>query len=76
MDRCEAENLILSMADIVMENRELRKDVARLQKVEEEYHNYVMERCMASEEGVKDALRVSMMNICSGINIANMWKGE
>lgn len=36
MSRYEAEELILSMADIVVENRQLRHEVKRLSEIEKE----------------------------------------
>lgn len=64
MNRYEAEELILSMADIVVENRQLRQEVKRLSKVEKEYHDYVMEQCRESEKAVRDIIRIPLENIC------------
>lgn len=50
MNRYETEELILSMAVIVVENRQLRQEVKRLSVVEKEYHDYVMEQCRESEK--------------------------
>lgn len=65
MNRYETEELILSMADIVVENRQLRQEVKRLREVEKEYHNYVMEEHRASEETVRNIIRMPLENICA-----------
>lgn len=62
----QTENIILTMADIVIENRNLREEVARLRKVEEEYHSYVANRCRASEEASVNMLRAALVGIASG----------
>ena len=64
MNRYEAEELILLMADIVVENRQLRKEVKRLSEIEKEYHDYVMEQCRESEKAVRDIIRIPLENIC------------
>lgn len=43
MIRYDAEDLILTMADIVVENRQLRQEVKRLSKLEKEYYKYIAE---------------------------------
>lgn len=64
MNRNEAEELILLMADIVIENRQLRQEVKRLSKVEKEYYNYINEQCRESEKVVRDLIRMPLENIC------------
>jgi len=64
MKRYEAEELILTMADIVVENRQLREEVKRLRKVEKEFHDYIMEKCKESENAVRDIIRMPLKNIC------------
>ena len=39
MNRYEAEEFILTMADIVVENRQLRQEVSRLREVEKDNEN-------------------------------------
>lgn len=65
MNRYEAENLILTMADIVMENRQLRQEVKRLSEIEKEYYNYINEQCRESEKAVRDIIRIPLENICA-----------
>ena len=64
----QTENIILTMADIVIENRNLREEVARLRKVEEEYHNYVNDRCRAADEESVNMLRAMLVGTCIGKN--------
>ncbi len=64
MNRYEAEEIILTMADIVMENRQLRQEVKRLREVEKEFHDYIMEECRESEQAVRDIICVPLENIC------------
>lgn len=64
MGRYEIEELILSMADIVVENRQLRQEVKRLSEVEKEYHDYVIKQWRESEKSVRDIIRISLENIC------------
>lgn len=64
MNRYDVEDLILSMANIVVENRQLRQEVKRLREVEKEYHDYVMEEYRAGEEAFRDNIRISLENIC------------
>lgn len=48
MNRYDAEEMILTMADIVVENRQLKQEVKRLSKVEKEYYSYIAEQCRES----------------------------
>lgn len=60
------EELVLGLADIVNENRYLRKENARLQKVEEEYHQSIIDRCRASEEASLNMLKAACVGISQG----------
>lgn len=62
----QTEEIVLTMASIVMENRKLREEVARLRKVEEEYYQYVADRCRASEEASVNMLKAALVGIASG----------
>lgn len=53
MERYEVEDIILTMADIVRENRYLRKENDRLSKIEKEYKNSIFERAKESEQASK-----------------------
>ena len=63
MDRQTVEEIILTMADIVMENRYLREEVARLRNVEKECYQYINERARKSEEAYRDIIRAPLNNI-------------
>lgn len=60
------EELVLGLADIVNENRYLRKENARLKKVEEEYHQNIIDRCRASEEASLNMLRAACVGVAQG----------
>ncbi len=64
MNRYDVEEMILTMADIVMENRQLRKEVNRLREVEKEFHDYIMEECRESKQAFRDIIRIPLENIC------------
>ena len=66
MERYEVEGIILTMADIVRENRYLRKENDRLSKVEEEYRNLIFERAKESEQASKNMLNVALVGIAQG----------
>ena len=60
------DELVLVLADIVNENRYLRKENARLKKVEEEYHQSIIDRCRASEEASLNMLRAACVGVAQG----------
>lgn len=66
MYNCNVEEVILTMADIVRENKMLRAENKRLLKVESEYHQSIQDRCRASEEALNAAI--------NGITIGKMIK--
>lgn len=67
MDRYTIEEIVLSLADIVQENRYLREENKRLHKIEKEYHEYLDERFKASEQA-----SLNMYNaICAGYSLGN-----
>lgn len=63
MDRQTVEEMILTMADIVMENRYLRKEVERLQKVEKECYQYINKMARDGEKDCRDIIRIPLDNI-------------
>lgn len=70
MNRYEAENLVLTMADIVMENRQLRQEVKQLKEVEKEFHDYINKQYREGEQAFRDIIRIPLENICR-INAAH-----
>mgnify|MGYP004511253283 CR=1 FL=1 len=66
MDRYTIEEIVLSLADIVQENRYLREENKRLHKIEKEYYEYLDERFKASEQA-----SLNMYNaLCAGYSVA------
>lgn len=63
MERWQIEELILGMADIVMENRELRYENARLMKIEKEYHESIFEKARLSEQASRNMLNAALVGI-------------
>ena len=63
MDKYDIEELVLGLADIVQENRYLRKENARLQKIEIDYRKSIADRCRESEQASLNMLRA----VCAGI---------
>lgn len=65
-ERYEVENIILTMADIVRENRYLRKENERLKEVEEEHRNFIFEAARASEQASRNMLNAALVRIVQG----------
>ena len=63
MERYEVEDIILTMADIVRENRYLRKENDRLSKMEKEYQNSIFERTQESEQASRNMLNAALVGI-------------
>ena len=63
MDRQTVEEMILIMADIVMENIYLREEVARLQKVEKECYHYINKTAREGEKACREIIRTPLNNI-------------
>lgn len=57
-DRNDIEEIILSMADIVMENRMLRKRNTELEQVVKEYHEMIYQTARDVEEANKTFLKM------------------
>ena len=66
MDRYDIEELVLGLADIVQENRYLRKENARLQKVEMDYRKSIEDRCRESEQASLNMFRAACVGIVQG----------
>ncbi len=66
MERYDIEDLVLGLADIVRENRYLRKENARLQKVEMDYRKSIEDRCRESEQASLNMLRAACVGIAQG----------
>ncbi len=66
--RYMVENMILEAANIIRENRYLRKENERLKKVEEEYHQIITDRCREADEHSYNLLRAA----CTGLSLGKM----
>ena len=66
IERYEVEDIILTMADIVRENRYLRKENDRLSKIEKEYKNSIFERAKESEQASRNMLNAALVGITQG----------
>jgi len=64
MNRHEVEEMILTMADIVMENKQLRQEAKRLREVEKEFHDYINKQHREGEKAFRDIMRTPLENIC------------
>ena len=62
----QTEEIVLAMADMVLENRKLREEVERLRKIEKEYHQSIYERCIASEQASMNMLRTALVGVALG----------
>ena len=51
------------MADIVLENRQLRQEIKRLSELEREFHDYIMEEYLNGEQAVKKIIQTPLKNI-------------
>ena len=60
------EDVVLGLAEMIRENRYLREENERLRKVEEEYHQSIIDRCRASEEASFNMLRAACVGVAMG----------
>lgn len=66
--RYMVEDMILEVANIVRENRYLRKENERLKKVEEKYNQSIIDRCREADEHSYNMLRAA----CTGLSLGKM----
>lgn len=69
--RYEVEEMILTMASIVMENRALREEVTELRAIRDEYYNSINERAMASEEVTRNMLGIALKGALDNTKSSN-----
>lgn len=65
-DIYEVENMILGMAEIVYENRRLRRENEKLRETREEYYKFVSEAAQASERASHNMLKAAITGIAMG----------
>lgn len=68
MEQWQIEEIVLGMADIVIENRQLREENKRLRKIEKEYHQSIIDRCRESEQASLNMLKAAMVGVVQGKN--------
>lgn len=68
MDQYYAENLVLALADSVIELRQLRKEVEELRKIKSEYYTYIFEQAQASEKRSRAMFEGIMLGVISKPN--------
>jgi len=62
----DVETIVLTMADMVRENRILRAENQRLRKVEEDYHKSIFDKCRASEKASQNMLKAALLGTVEG----------
>ena len=65
-DREEIENIILGMAEIVMENRNLRYEVKRLEGIVERYDEDLRNRIRNSQNADRELLKMILEHALMG----------
>lgn len=68
MDQHYAEDLILVLADSIIELRQLRKEVKELREVKKEYYAYISEQAQASEKRSRAMFEGIMLGVISKPN--------
>lgn len=58
MNRDKIEDIILTMAEIVMENRELRERVAYLEETDKRHRQWLADICKQSDDSVKNIVNM------------------
>lgn len=56
-DRNDVEEIILCMADIVIENREMRKELEKMREYRKKYYQLIHEDMVNAEESSKEILK-------------------
>ena len=69
VNKHDVEEIILCMADIVMENRDLRYAVNRLRKIREEHEEYIRDTVRNSEQANRELLKMILEHSLTGGNI-------
>ena len=63
MNRCDAEDFILGMTDIIMENRALRYELAEAKRQIKKYEDRELEREKQLNEGMKTLFEAGMAGV-------------
>ena len=65
MNQYDAEDLILALADSIIELHKLRREVEELRKIKKEYYEYISEQARASEARSNSILEGIMLGVIS-----------
>ena len=65
-DKHDVEEIILVMADIVMENRDLRAELARAQRLQKEHDKFVDDLIKGQQKADKDLLKMLLEHALMG----------
>ena len=65
MNQYDAEDLILALADSIIELHELRREVEELRKIKKEYYEYISEQARASEARSNSILEGILLGVIS-----------
>lgn len=65
MSQYEAENLILALADSIIELHQLRREVEELREIKKEYYEYLSEQSRASEARSNSILEGILLGVIS-----------
>lgn len=59
-DKRDIEDIILGMADIVMENRDLRAELSRMRRLQEQHDEYMRDLIKGHQEADRELLKLIM----------------
>ena len=65
MSQYEAEDLILALADSIIELHKLRREVEELRKIKKEYYEYISEQARASEARSNSIIEGILLGVIS-----------
>ena len=68
LSRHDIEDIILGMAEIVQENRDLRYEINRLNNIVNRQNNYINESVRESDKANKEFLKMILENTLMGSN--------
>lgn len=66
LDRHDIEDIILGMADIVMENRDLRAEISRMHRIQRQRDEYIRDTIKSSQEADRNFLKMIMEHSLRG----------
>ena len=67
-DKQDTEDIILGMADIVMENRDLRAELGRMRRLHEQHDEHMRDLIKGQQEAGRELLKMIMEHALFGGN--------